>query len=373
MKRSNTHSSPLAILTSNLPTAAGVGTAVCALDASSTDGWCQLLPAGPFAAVDGRPTDVPSGQWLLTAEIATGLIAQVQARVNPLTVDYEHQSLNTLQNGQPAPAAGRFNQLEWRESGLWIKPQWTARAADFIKNGEYSYLSAVFPYDKATGQVLGLHSAALTNTPGLDGLAAVALSQLATHFNTPTDTTQPEHSMNELLLALLKQLGIDPGEQTEFDKTLADKVSAALTQLQSQAASATTLATEVTSLKATGAAPDPAKFVPIAALTELQAQVAKLSANQQQDKTSQLIATALEDGRLLPSLKDWAEQLGKQDAAALTSYLDNAQPLAALKGMQSGGKQPEQTSTAALTADEKEAARLSGMSEKEYLDAKALT
>ena len=138
------------------------------------NGWHRLLPAGFFNAVDGRPFDTPTRKWYLDGNIAQGLSAKVKAAQNELVIDYEHQTLLAEQNGQPAPAAGWFKDVEWREgSGLWIKARWTPRALEHLSNGEYRFLSAVFPYDKITGQPTSLHSAALVNRPGLDGVTAI--------------------------------------------------------------------------------------------------------------------------------------------------------------------------------------------------------
>ena len=159
----------------------GVGFANLSLSISDSQTWQQLLPAGYFSAVDGRPQDVPSKKWFLDSYHAQQLITKAQLSVNDLVVDYEHQTLNSEQNGQPAPAAGWFkSEIEWRDgSGLWIRPRWTSKAIEFIRQGEYRYLSAVFTYDKKTGIPQSLHSAALVNRAGLDGMqAVVALSSI---------------------------------------------------------------------------------------------------------------------------------------------------------------------------------------------------
>ncbi len=154
---------------------AGVGLAELALNTTDLEtGWQQLLPAGLFSAVDGRPFDVPGGQWFIDGGIAEKLIIQAKSAANELVIDYEHQTILAESNGQPAPAAGWFSDVQWRAgSGLWIRPKWTPRALEFIRQGEYRYLSAVFPYSKATGAPTQLHSAALVNRPGLDGLKAL--------------------------------------------------------------------------------------------------------------------------------------------------------------------------------------------------------
>lgn len=133
----------------------------------ATHSEIQLLPAGEFSAVDGRPhtDEVESGKWVLTAELAAQLVAQVAARATPFVIDYEHQTLRAVNNGKPAPAAGWFSQVEWREgSGLYATGvEWTENAAAMIAAGEYKFISPVFGYNRR-GEVIELLHAALTNT-----------------------------------------------------------------------------------------------------------------------------------------------------------------------------------------------------------------
>ena len=364
MKRSSPN--PLAILSTQAESVA-----VLSLDLSvDANGWQQLLPAGQFRAVDGRPFDVPNNHWFIDADVAASLIALANERVNDLVIDYEHQTLKADENGQPAPAAGWFKTMEWREgSGLWIKPQWTARAAEFIKNGEYKYLSAVFPYDPATGKPLRLHSAALVNRPGIDGMQAVeALAALSLNSQTPTpDLKQPEHSMNELLKKMLAQLGISVEDGKEPDATAA---LAALSALKAKAGSADTLAGEVAALKANdnGGAVDPSKYVSVEVMHQLHAQIAVLSAQHNSSQLDQVLDKAKREGRIVPAMEAWARDLGNKDMAALQAFLDKAQPIAALAAMQTQDKKPDDVTNpvAALSAEQKQAAEMLGMTHAEY-------
>jgi phage I-like protein len=151
--------------------------AACTFEIKSVSGAIQLLPTGTFRARDGRPKDVASGYWLITAPVAQRLIRKAAERATDLVIDYEHQTLNSAENGQPAPAAGWFRStsLEWREGhGLYAgQVQWTNKAAAMIAAREYRYLSPVFSYDKQTGEVLELHHVGLTNFPALDGMASL--------------------------------------------------------------------------------------------------------------------------------------------------------------------------------------------------------
>jgi phage I-like protein len=335
----------------------------------AADGWHQLLPAGFFKAVDGRPHDVPGGQWYLDATIAQRLIDQVQAAANDLVIDYEHQTLRKDENGQPAPAAGWFKDIEWRDgSGLWIKPRWTERAKSFVNNGEYRYLSAVFPYDATTGYPLKLHSAALTNRAGIDGMQALA--DLNASDLTPN---HQEKAMNELLKQMLKALGITVTGEAALSEEDQGKALAALNELKTKAGTADSLATQVAELSAKDTTPDPAKYVPIEVVSDLQGQLAALNAQHETSELEKKLTDAKNDGRLLPSMEAWARELGKKDMAALSAFLDKATPLAALSQRQTDTTKVKEKEgpTAALSAEEKEAARLLGKTEDEFAAAKA--
>lgn len=341
-----------------------VGFAALSLQPTA-DGWYQLLPAGHFKAVDGRPFDVASGQWFLDESTAQSLIADLKSRVNPTVIDYEHQTLLADQNGQPAPASGWIKDAQWRESGLWIKADWTARASEYIKGGEYCYLSAVFPYDKHTGKPLSLHSAALVNRPGLDGLNGVALRSL--HIQ-PAHPDQQEESLMDRKL-LIKQLGL-------ADDATDEQITAALKEAVAAQAALKTSQSELAALKAappaSGSSVDLSKYVPIQVVTDMQSELAALSAQVQTGGLDKLINDAKEDGRLLPSMESWARDLGKDNFAALKTFVDNAKPMAALKGQQAGTETPPpKNDEHGLTAEELEAAALTGRTPKEYAALKA--
>jgi len=100
--------------------------------------------------------------------------------------DFEHQTLRSKSNGQPAPAAGwglevRVVATDDGGHALEVRPEWTQATATAIGNREYLYLSPVILFDrrdKRTGAPIGavLHSVALTNSPFLEGLPAIAAS-----------------------------------------------------------------------------------------------------------------------------------------------------------------------------------------------------
>lgn len=137
----------------------------------------RLIPAGLFRTTDGRPAGLPG--WTLTASNAAAIIKAAASRADDFLIDYEHQTLHASKSGQPAPAAGWFKRLEWREGqGLFaVDVRWTARASAMIITREYRYISPVFGFDAKTGEVQNLRAAAITNDPALDGLTDIAAAK----------------------------------------------------------------------------------------------------------------------------------------------------------------------------------------------------
>lgn len=319
-----------------------IAIAVCALelelkpDASEI----QLLPAGQFRAGDGRPKDVP--HWYLDAALAQAIIDKLKSRKNALVIDYEHQTLYADQSGQPAPAAGWFRTLEWRAGqGLFaLHVEWTARAKQLIEAREYRYLSPVITYHKKTGAVTALVMAALTNTPGIDGMVGLD-ARAAARFS----FDQPDHSMNQE--ELRKALGLN-------DEATDDELKQAAAALLAKAEKLRVTETELAALKAAkpDAKPDPAQYVPVATVTQLQSQVAELTTKINKTEIDGLIEGALQAGKLLPPMEQWARELGAKDVALLRAHLDAAAPIAALTGTQTGGKAPAGKSKDGLSEDE---------------------
>lgn len=144
--------------------------------------------------------------------------------------------------------------------------------------------------------------------------------------------------MKRLPDAVRALLGLSEDPTDEQITAACATVTEKLGQAEQTAAELATLRTEIAALKA--GKPDPAKYVPIEAVTALQADFAALRAQLTTREVDDLVEAALSEGKLLPALADWAKDLGKGDIAALKAYLDKAPPIAALKGTQTQGKPP---------------------------------
>ena len=315
--------------------------AACTFEIQADGAAIQLFPIGAFKARDGRPKDVQAGHWYIDDQVAARLIAKVATRGTDLVIDYEHQTLNSETNGQPAPAAGWFQgaALEWRAGhGLFAtQVDWTAKAAGFIAAKEYRYLSPVFSYDKQTGEVLDLIHVALTNYPALDGMDSLP-AQAAARFQL-ADPAAPSAKENQRVNKeeLIAHLGLSADASEEDIQT-------ALTALKADAGKVGELQTALAAAKTQGA-PDPAKFVPVGVVEDLKKDIAALKSNQIEGEVGELVKAGLDDGRLLPAQEKWARDLGKSNVAALKTYLEQTPAIAALKGQQSQGRTVETPTT----------------------------
>lgn len=289
----------------------------------------QITPAGQFRARDGRPAEPRDGAWRIDAEIARRVIARIAARKTPTVIDYEHQTLLAETNGQPAPAAGWFTNVDWREGKGLVATDvtWTERAKQMIAAGEYRYFSPVIVYNKKSGDVVDIQMGAITNLPGIDGMQDVML-RAAARFNL---LDEEDTTMKELLKQLLATLAL-PETTTEAEAI------AACAALKAKADKAGELETQVAALKTQ--TPDPAKYVPVAAMQDLQTQVAALSGAIAKRDLDEIIDLAMSEGKLLPAQEKWARELGATNIEALRGYVASAQALPALRNTQTNNRGP---------------------------------
>ncbi|EJN9173558.1 phage protease [Salmonella enterica] len=314
----------------------------------------RLLPAGEFRSNDGRPKECRT--WVMNAACAKRLTEAAANKQIEYSFDYEHQALRTVQNGKPAPASAWFSELEWVEGdGLYATDvRWTPAATQMIANLEYRYVSPVFSYNASTGEVMGLLNVALTNLPALDELddgVVVAASRLAAMSIIPAEESSMDEEQIAYLLSQLRWILNLPETSTAADiKTELEKIITAISGGQGMAAASVDLLAMLTTAAdrdariAEQAAQiadlsqrvyDPAKFVPVAALSQVQEQYAQTITESGSQEVEQLITAALSDRRLLPGeLETWARDLGQKDPAALKAYLEKAPPMAALNRMQ---------------------------------------
>lgn len=242
--------------------------------------WVELIPPGPeVAGIDGR-------SWLNDQpQMIIDHFNHLKNRHRDLPIDYEHASELKAPNGDPAPAAAWATELEVRDgNAIWAKVEWTPKGRESVANREYRYLSPVLIYEKVSGRIVGLSSAALTNKPNL---ALTALNRAVDGGETNNKETMMKKVYSVLKLA---------------EAASEDEVVAAITTLQQDLATASNRA-ETPSL---------AKFVPredydtaLARATNAETALASHKKAELETAIGALVDAALKAGKITPATKEY--------------------------------------------------------------------
>lgn len=302
--------------------------------------WIELLPAGlTIQGRDGRA-------WL--NDRPEGVIEAFRLDGRELPFDWEHSTELKAPKGEEAPASGWASQLEAREGGsIWAKVAWTPKGRASIEGREYRYISPVFVFEKDSGRVLRLTSAALTNQPNL------RLSAL--------NRQQPTKEKRTMELAqLLALLGLPAGTTLEQ----------ALNHIRKMQGDLQTALNSVNS-------PSLDKFVPRADFDQMKTRA--LNAEQaaaEQKKAEQEIAInseidgALKAGKIAPASKDYYVAMCRKEGGldAFRDFLKTAPEIGKPSGMDT---RTPPAAGVALNAEEKQICASLGISEEEYRKANA--
>lgn len=330
----------------------------------------KLLSYGTYRGRDGR------GPYVLEpGPHAEQVIAATRAYYggNDMMVDYDHQSALAAVPGVggTARASGwiKTGTLTAEADGIWAEVDWTELAAAAIENKEYRYHSPWFFRHPETGRITRIRNAGLTNSPNLD-LPALASAQGGASGESEPMT---QIALAPLVTALALPASAGEAEVLAAIGGLKDKAQAGETVL---ASARTTLGLGADAdgeavLAAVGSAvegakagePDPAKFVPIGALKDVQDQLAEI----REEKVLATVDAAVSDGKLTPAQKDWAVRLGKKDIAELQSFLGNAPVFPGAKTTVQGDPKAKVTQ---LTEEEVIACEMTGTSHEDFLKAK---
>lgn len=134
-------------------------------------------------AYEGQWLGHPDGDFEFRQEHFEQILANFAATKNPTPFTYEHGEMP----GMPRPASGWIHQLKVHQCEqhgleLWAEVEFTDKAAEMVKAGEYRFCSVVVDFmseDRETAEERGaeLHEVGLTNTPFLDGQHPIQLSR----------------------------------------------------------------------------------------------------------------------------------------------------------------------------------------------------
>jgi phage I-like protein len=262
----------------------------------------QILPSGMVQS--------KKGAFLFDDQAKAELLRTFNSQQNDMVVDYEHQSLT----GQEAPAAGWIkNLIDKGPDGLWAMVEWTPRAEGRIKDQEYKYLSPVVLIRKSDRRAIRLHSAALTNTPAIDGMHAIANSM---GIDSPESE---EQEMEELLKRLAAALGLADGA-SEADVMTAVAALKAPMVANKEVMTLLDLKENATLDEAKGAIlalKNPSGYVKVEEFKALKDQLDKRDRDE-------LVTLALTTGKVAPTQKAWAEEYALKDPTGFKAFLDVA-------------------------------------------------
>lgn len=254
--------------------------------------WVHLLPAGDITGRDGRSYSLPD---------PTALIAAFQEGGLDLVVDYEHASdIPEARLKGPVKAAGWIKELRQNEAGLWGRVEWTATARQIIAAKEYRYLSPVFYHDK-DHRIWRLKGAGLVHQPNLHLKALASQEPPMTAPRTamaPPAPQPPANSARPLLSRLMQLLKLDP------DATEEEALEALETWLAEKADN-----------------PDPKRFVPVEAVTQMLQERRLEKAVMSESQAVAKVEAAINSGAFLPGLRDWALSLSRSDPEAFDTFM----------------------------------------------------
>lgn len=234
----------------------------------------KLLPLGLVHST--------KGDFLVDNESFQLIRCKFTERQLQIPIDYEHQTLKDMQ----APAAGWIKDIVLKSDGIYGAVDWTERAAEYLKNREYRYLSPVILTHGKERKVVAIHSAALTNTPAIDAMTPITCSDKPSGDEDGADQEEAENKGKDTLEALAALLQLDPSA------TMEDIYKAVASLLEGQEAlklKADACQFEVTRMKADG-----------------------------------VVLEALKDGKVLPFQRDWAFQSAMNDLDSFTHWLKTA-------------------------------------------------
>lgn len=232
----------------------------------------RLLPLGLVHST--------KGDFLVDNESFKNIHDEFLRRQLEIPIDYEHQTLKNMQ----APAAGWIKDFILRNDGIYGAVDWTQRAAEYLKNKEYRYLSPVINIRKEDRKVIALHSAALTNTPAINAMTAIANSNKPDLEDPASE--EPEGGSGGILEALAELLQLNPSATME-DIYMA--VSALLEDRYAMGLKADAYQFEIARLKA-----------------------------------DSIVTEALKEGKLMPWQRDMAFQSALENPDSLTLWLKTA-------------------------------------------------
>ena len=287
----------------------------CSGEAVTVDGVPEEIKILPLGHVQSQ-----KGDFYVDDESAELIRKQFKDRRLDLPIDYEHQTLKDMQ----APAGGWIEDIYKGEDAIIAKVRWTDRAKEYLKNREYRYLSPVVLTRKSDKKVVALHSAALTNTPAIDGMFAIVNSMDLSDYE-----YEEENNMDLKKLAAL--LGLpESATQEDVEKAVTAAVTAARANKEDTAAAADTqqvansVVLPLLGLDASARTEDVVTAIMALKAGTGDAELLELKKELEERVAEDLVQTALKDGKITAAQTEWARTYAKGDRAGFKAFIEKA-------------------------------------------------
>lgn len=279
----------------------------------------------PFGKVHSQ-----KGDFIVDDESFELIRKQFKDRKLDLVIDYEHQTLADVQ----APAGGWIKDLYKGDDAIIAKVEWTPRAAEYLKNKEYRYLSPVVLVRKRDQKATAIHSVALTNTPAIDGMFAIVntldieniseggknmdLKELAKILGLPETATEEEirKAAAEAAMAVQQVRDLEaekPGEGAGADgeggEVVANSTILSMLGLKEEARTED-VAAAIMALKAGG--------------MDTQTELLALKQRMAEKDADEEVQKALKAGKITAAQTEWAKEYALKDMEGFKSFVDKA-------------------------------------------------
>lgn len=298
---------------------------MCTAEVNGVPDKIKILPFGNIKS--------QKGDFIVDDESYKQIKNNFKNRGLDLVIDYEHQTLENVQ----APAGGWIKDIEKEDDAIVAKVEWTSKAAEFLKNKEYRYLSPVVLVRKSDNKAIILHSVALTNTPAINNMYPIInsidlnkyyeeemqmdLKKLAITLGLPETATEDE--VMEVLKKVIDPKGNEDNKQTNEEtkkdmskETKADEEIVANKTIcgllgVTEDAKTEDVAAAIMALK------NPSDSVTVAEYKALKARLDKKD-------SEELVLTALKSGKISSAQKDWAEEYALKDPSGFKKFVEKA-------------------------------------------------
>jgi hypothetical protein len=176
-------------------------------------GWAHVATVGHWKGYQATTED-DGEEFELTRQVFDEMVANFATFKTRPPIYYDHE---------PGRAAGRIVELERRGDDLWARFEYTEKAAQMVRDGEYFGVSIGFTLqhiDRESAKPVGarVKEVSLTNEPFIDGLTPLQLSVAKRGLRPMTTAKQSDKTKRLSAVEVLEQAKDKVGADTTAEQ-----------------------------------------------------------------------------------------------------------------------------------------------------------